>query len=188
MERTETRGENQRSALWRLPAAILGLMTLAPTPSAPRQPRLFWEDFPAGQHLEFGAMPVSREAVLDFARQFDPQPFHLDDAAAEASLFGRLSASGWHTCAMAMRMMCDEYLLDAASLGSPGIDSLRWLKPVHPGDTLRMHMHVIEARPMNSKPNVGLVKSRWELHNQHQQPVLTMEGWGMFRRREVDAT
>jgi acyl dehydratase len=137
--------------------------------------------------MDFGAMPVTREAVIAFASQFDPQPFHLDDEAAAASLFGRLAASGWHTCAMAMRMMCDEYLLDSASLGSPGIDSLRWLKPVHPGDTLRMAMDVLEARPMASKPHVGLVRSRWHLRNQHDEPVLTMEGWGMFRRRDVAA-
>ncbi len=137
--------------------------------------------------MEFGATPVTRDAVLAFAREFDPQPFHLDDEAAAASLFGRLSASGWHTCAMAMRMMCDEYLLDSASLGSPGIDSLRWLKPVYPGDTLRMAMDVLDARPMSSKPHVGLVRSRWQLNNQHGEPVLTMEGWGMFRRRHVPA-
>ena len=130
-------------------------------------------------------MSVTREAVLAFASQFDPQPFHLDEGAAAASLFGRLSASGWHTCAMAMRMMCDAYLLDAASLGSPGIDALRWLKPVYPGDTLQMRMHVLEARPMASKPHVGLVRSRWDVRNQDDDPVLTMEGWGMFRRRDV---
>lgn len=130
-------------------------------------------------------MTVEREAVLAFAQQFDPQPFHLDDAAAEASLFGRLSASGWHTCAMAMRMMCDHYLLESASLGSPGIDALRWLKPVHPGDTLSVRMDVLEARPMASRAGVGLVRSQWTVRNQHQEPVLTMEGWGMFRRRPV---
>ena len=85
-------------------------------------------------------MPVTREATLAFARDFDPQPFHLDDAAAAASLFGRLAASGWHTFAMAMRMMCDAYLLESSSLGSPGIDNLRWLKPVYPGDTLSMRL------------------------------------------------
>jgi acyl dehydratase len=159
-----------------------------PAAAAPRpEPTLFWEDFPAGQHREFGAVPVTREAVLAFASQFDPQPFHLDDEAAAGSLFGRLAASGWHTCALAMRMMCDEYLLDSASLGSPGIDSLRWLKPVYPGDTLRMGMDVLEARPMASKPHVGLVRSRWQLRNQHDEPVMTMEGWGMFRRRDVPA-
>jgi acyl dehydratase len=128
-------------------------------------------------------MPVSREAVLEFARQFDPQPFHVDEEAARASLFGGLCASGWHTCAMAMRMMCDAYLLESASLGSPGIDQLRWLKPVFPGDVLSLRMEVLETRPMASKPQVGLVKSRWEMHNQHGEPVLTMEGWCMFRRR-----
>ena len=145
--------------------------------------RYYWEDFPVGHRMDFGAMPVTREAVIEFARQFDPQPFHLDDEAARGTLFGRLSASGWHTCAMAMRMMCDAYLLESASLGSPGIDQLRWLKPVFPGDTLHVHYEVIDARPMASKPEVGLVQSRWEVRNQDDEPVMTMEGWGMFRRR-----
>ena len=153
------------------------------TPPAEQRFKHYWEDFHVGSVREFGQMPVSREAVLAFARQFDPQPFHLDDDAAEASLFGQLSASGWHTCAMTMRMMCDDYLLDAASLGSPGIDHLRWLKPVCPGDTLSVRLTVLEARPMNSRPGVGLVRSLWEVLNQHRDPVLTMEGWGMFRRR-----
>jgi acyl dehydratase len=153
---------------------------------APRRYKTYWEDFAVGQVREFGAMPVSREAVLEFARQFDPQPFHLDDAAAEASLFGRLSASGWHSCAMAMRMMCDEYLLDAASLGSPGIEQLKWLKPVYPGDTLRMRMTVLESRPMRSRPGVGLVRTRWELLNQQRDLVLSMEGWNMLRTRPAD--
>jgi len=134
---------------------------------------------------EFGATVVTRDAVLAFAREFDPQPFHLDDGAAAASPFGRLAASGWHTCAMAMRMMCDDYLLDSSSLGSPGIDNLRWLKPVYPGDTLSVRLEVLEARPMKSRPEVGLVRSRWQVLNQHHEAVLAMEGWGMFGRREV---
>ena len=163
-------------------------MTTAPpaTPSEPTPPRTirwYWEDFPVGQVREFGAMPVTREAVLAFAGEFDPQPFHLDDAAAEAGLFGRLSASGWHTCAMAMRMMCDAYLLDSSSLGSPGIDSLRWTKPVHPGDTLGVRLTTLESRPMASRPSVGLMLSKWEVLNQHRALVLTMQGWGMFGRR-----
>ncbi len=148
-----------------------------------RRYRLYWEDFPAGHSMAFGAYPVTKEAVIDFAQRYDPQPFHLDEEAARGSLFGGLCASGWHTCAMAMRMMCDEYLLEAASLGSPGIDELRWLKPVFPGDTLGMRMEVLQARPMASRPQVGLVQTRWELHNQHGEPVMTMQGWGMFRRR-----
>jgi acyl dehydratase len=154
---------------------------MSSTPS--RTLRYYWEDFPVGSVRDFGAMTVTREASLAFAREFDPQPFHLDDEAAAASLFGKLAASGWHTCAMAMRMMCDDYLLESASLGSPGIDNLRWLKPVFPGDTLRMRLTVLAARPMNSRPGVGLLQSRWEMFNQHGDGVLAMEGWGMFRMR-----
>ena len=145
--------------------------------------RDYWEDFPVGSVREFGAMLVTREAVLAFASQFDPQPFHLDDAAAEASLFGKLSASGWHTCAMAMRMMCDGYLLSSASLGSPGIDNLKWHKPVYPGDTLSARFTVLESRAMASRPDVGLIRSLSEVLNQHGEVVQSMEAWGMFRRR-----
>jgi len=163
-------------------------MTSPADPAAPtRAPRLFWEDFPVGQVREFGAYPVTREAVLAFAREFDPQPFHLDDAAAEASLFGRLAASGWHTCAIAMRMMCDAYLLDAASLGSPGLETLRWLRPVYPGDTLHVRLDVLESRALSSKPGVGMIRSRWDVMNQAGETVLTMEGFGMFRQRAAAA-
>ena len=158
-----------------------------PTVPSPRVIRWYWEDFPVGQVREFGAMPVTREAVLEFARSFDPQPFHIDDAAGAASIFGRLAASGWHTCAMAMRMMCDEYLLESSSLGSPGIDNLRWLKPVHPGDTLRVRLTVLDARPMASRPTAGLVRAGWEVLNQQQDVVLTMQGWNMYGRREAGA-
>jgi acyl dehydratase len=178
-------------AIWSAdPLVILGLPS-APTPPvsppapppALREPRFFWEDFPTGLVREFGGLQVSREAVIAFAREFDPQPFHLDETAAEASLFGRVAASGWHTCAMTMRMMCDAYLLDSASLGSPGLDHLRWLAPVFPGDTLSGRLTVLEARPMASRPGVGLVRSAWEVMNQTGVTVLTMQGWGMFRRR-----
>ena len=151
-------------------------------PSPPAK-RYYWEDFPVGRVMTLGNTVVAREATLAFAQQFDPQPFHLDDAAAEASLFKRLSASGWHTCAMTMRLMCDAYLNDSASLGSPGIDELRWLKPVYPGDTISAEMTVLEARVMNSKPHVGLVLSRWRVFNQDGVDVMTMQGWGMFAVR-----
>ena len=157
----------------------------SPPPAPPK--RFHWEDFTPGLVMKLGSTTVSREAVLEFAGQFDPQPFHLDDAAAEASLFGRLAASGWHTCAMMMRLMCDAYLNDSAGLGSPGVDNLRWLKPVYPGDTLSAEMEVLEARVMNSRPHVGLVLSRWSLANQDGAVVLTMQGWGMFGRRDVAA-
>jgi acyl dehydratase len=160
----------------------------APPEPAPRAIRFYWEDFRVGEVRESGGCRVTREAVLAFARDFDPQPFHLDDAAAEASLFGRLAASGWHTCAMAMRLLCDAYLLESASLGSPGVDSLRWLAPVYPGDTLRVRVTVLESRPMASRPDVGLVRSLSELLNQDDVTVLTMSGYGMFRRRSTAST
>jgi acyl dehydratase len=137
--------------------------------------------------LEFGNYLVTREAVIEFARQFDPQAFHLDDAVAEQSMFGKLAASGWHTCAMAMRMMCDAYLLESAGLGSPGIDHLKWVKPVFPGDTLRMRSTVIESRGLASRPGVGIVRSRSEMLNQHGELVLSMEGSGFYRRRSPAA-
>ena len=148
---------------------------------------LYWEDFPLHHVTDCGSTTVSRAAILDFARQFDPQPFHLDEEAAKHSLFGGLAASGWHTCAIAMRLMCDAYLLRTTSQGSPGIDELRWLKPVHPDDILSLRMTVLETRPMRSKPHLGLVQSHWELFNQHGDCVLTMKGWGMFKRRDVAA-
>jgi acyl dehydratase len=155
------------------------------TPPPPAHPkRYYWEDFTPGLALKLGSTTVTREAVLEFASQFDPQPFHLDDAAAEGSLFKKLAASGWHTCAMMMRLMCDGYLNDSAGLGSPGVDNLRWLKPVYPGDTLTGEMEVMEARVMNSKPHVGLVLSHWRVRNQDGAEVLTMQGWGMFARRD----
>ena len=155
----------------------------ARSPAAPK--RYYWEDFRPGLVIRLGSTVVTREAVLAFAAQFDPQPFHLDDAAAEASLFKKLAASGWHTCAMTMRLMCDAYLNDSSGLGSPGIENLRWLLPVYPGDTLSGEMEVAEARVMNSKPHVGLVLSRWRMFNQHGADVMTMQGWGMFGRRNA---
>ncbi len=146
-------------------------------------PHLYWEDFPVGAVREFGGMTVSRDEIVEFARRYDPQPFHVDEAAASESPYGGLIASGWHTGALAMRMMCDAYLLDAASLGSPGLENLRWVAPVRPGDTLRVRLTVLAARTMQSRPQVGLVESRWEVFNQHDEMVLDMRGWGMFARR-----
>lgn len=146
-------------------------------------PSIFWEDFTPGSQRTFGAHTLTHEEIVRFAAQFDPQPFHLDEEAGRASLFGGLAASGWHTCSLVMRMMCDAYLLDASSLGSPGLEHIKWLAPVRPGDTLSVRMDVLEARPMKSRPQVGLVRSRWTALNQHGESVLSMEGWGMFGRR-----
>lgn len=146
-----------------------------------------FEDFPVGRVREFGGRVIGREEALAFAAAYDPQPIHLDEAVAEASVLGGMSISGWQTCAIVMRMMCDEYLLDSTSQGSPGIDNLRWLKPVRHGDTLRVRMTVQEARASKSRPEIGLVRSSWEVFNQHDEQVMSMEGWGMFGRRDIPA-
>lgn len=147
----------------------------------------YWEDMHPGSERDLGSITPTREEIIAFATQFDPQPFHLNDEAAKASVFGGLCASGWHTCSMAMRLMVTNFLHEAASLGSPGLENLQWKKPVFPNDTLRMKHKVLESRPMRSKPDVGLVRTQWQMHNQHGECVLQMEGWGMFRRRHPGA-
>jgi acyl dehydratase len=145
--------------------------------------KYYWEDLYAGKVIELGPRQVTRDEIIEFARRYDPQPFHTDEAAAKHSIYGGLIASGWHTCAMMMRMLYDGLLVHASSLGSPGVDSVRWLKPVRPGDTLRSRMTVVEARPSRSKPDRGTIKSKWEVFNQSDELVMTMEGMGMYRRR-----
>jgi len=144
---------------------------------------LHWEDFPVGMVRETGRTTVSKEEIVAFGRQFDPQPFHVDEAAAARSPYGGLIASGWHTCSLAMRLYHDAVLCRAASQGSPGVEKVRWLRPVRPGDTLRVRVEVLEARPSESRPGVGLVRSRWQVLDQRDEAVMEMEGWGMFRRR-----
>lgn len=146
--------------------------------------RIYWEDFHPGKEIDLGEYQVTRDEILEFARRYDPQPFHTDEDAARESIYGGLIASGWHTCAMMMRLLCDAVLSDAASLGSPGVESVRWLKPVRPGDTLRARMRILETRASRSKPDRGIIKSRWEVENQDGETVMTMEGIGMYRRRE----
>jgi len=143
----------------------------------------FWEDMAVGQVRDLGTISPSREEIIAFATQFDPQPFHLDDAAGEASVFGGLCASGWHTCSMAMRLMVTNFLQQTSSLGSPGLESIQWKKPVYPNDTLRLQTTVLETKPMGRRPDVGMSRYLCELFNQHGDMVLHMVGWGMFRRR-----
>jgi acyl dehydratase len=148
----------------------------------------FWEDMAVGQVRDLGTISPTREEIIAFASQFDPQPFHLDDAAGEASVFGGLCASGWHTCAMAMRLMVTNFLSQTSSLGSPGLENIRWTKPVYPDDTLRLQSSVLEIKPMGRRPDVGMTRNLWEMFNQHGDLVLRMEGWGMFRRRHPAPT
>jgi acyl dehydratase len=156
--------------------------------AADREFKYYWEDFHPGETRVLGSVTPTREETLAFAHQFDPQPFHLEDEAAAASMFGRLSASGWHTCAMAMRLMVDGFLNDSASLGSPGMDNIKWMKPVYPGDTLTLRFTVVDSRPMKSRSDVGLVRSVMALFNQDADQVLHMEGFGMYRRRDPAPT
>lgn len=147
--------------------------------------KYYFEDFKPGDVLFLGERTLGRDEIIAFAREFDPQPFHVDEEAAAQSMFGGLIASGWHTCGLVMRMMCDSHLNDCASLGSPGLDNIRWLLPVRPGDTLRAERHILETRVSQSKPGVGIIRSRWEVRNQRNEMVMTMEGYGMFGRRPL---
>lgn len=153
--------------------------------NAPPNASLRWafEDFPVGHVTALGPHTVDRAEVLAFAGRYDPQPFHLDEAAAAQTPFGRLAASGWHTASMTMRMLCDAYLLDAQSLGSPGVDELKWPRPVYPGDTLRGTLTVLASRESRSRPDMGLIHQRTEVFNQHGELVFSMLGWQMMRRR-----
>jgi acyl dehydratase len=144
---------------------------------------IWWEDFRVGDSSEIGRHTFTAEEIVAFGRQYDPQPFHVDVERAKHSAFGGLIASGWQTCAIGMRLMCEAYINETASLGSPGVDSIRWLKPVRAGDTLTYRRIVLESRASATRKGVGLVKHRWEAVNQGGELVLTMEGWGFFGRK-----
>jgi len=143
----------------------------------------YWEDIKAGEVIELGSRTVTKEAILAFAREFDPQPFHADEAAAQRTIWGGLIASGWHTGSMLMRLFYDGFLKDTVSLGSPGIDELKWLKPVRPGDTLSGRLTILETVLSRSKPDRGIVRSLMEVANQHGEVVMTTRGVNFFARR-----
>ncbi|MES2150459.1 MAG: MaoC family dehydratase [Pseudomonadota bacterium] len=143
----------------------------------------YFEDFFPGQEIALGSRSVSEEEIIAFARQFDPQPFHVDHEAAAGSIFGGVIASGWHTCSMMMRMVVDGLMCEASSLGSPGLDSVRWLQPVRAGDTLTVSYVTLKVKASASRPDRGVVWSRWQAHNQRGELACTIEGMGMFGRR-----
>ena len=143
----------------------------------------YFEDFKPGEVLELGHHTITRDEIVAFARQFDPQPFHLDEDAARATIFGGLIASGWHTGSLMMRLLCDGVIADTASLGSPGIDEMRWIKPVRPGDTLSLRMIVADCVPSRSKPDRGIVRTVLELRNQHGEIVVSIKGMNLIGRR-----
>jgi acyl dehydratase len=135
---------------------------------------LHYEDFPLGDVFEFGDKLVTKEEIIDFAGEFDPQPHHLDEAAGAASMLGGLAASGWHICAMQMRMIVDEFWNRSAALGGAGVDEVRWMKPVMPGDRLRLKRTTVEKHISKSKPQMGFVKFRFEMFNQKGQVMDTV--------------
>ena len=145
--------------------------------------KYYWEDFTPGRVFETPTRTLSEEDIVRFAREYDPQPFHTDPQAARATPFGGLIASGWQTASATMRLMCDAYLLETSCVGSPGLEELRWLRPVRPGDTLRLKTTVLETMPSARQPNRGTVLFRWEILNQNGEVALSMLGRQLFLRR-----
>jgi len=145
---------------------------------------IHFEDLVVGAERDFGSYHVTREEVIDFASKYDPQPFHLSDEAAAKTHFGRIAASGWHTAAMTMAVIARAVVdQEQAGLGSPGIDELRWLKPVYPGDTLHVRGEILEKTPSRSKPDIGSFRTRTTVTNQHGVPVMTFVSIVLIRRQ-----
>jgi acyl dehydratase len=151
------------------------------TPTALKQ--RWFEDYAVGEVFEFGQHEVTEQEIIGFARQYDPQPFHVDPEAAKSSPYQGLIASGWMTAALAMRMVCDHFIAAQSSMGSPGVDQVRWLHPVRPGDRLRMRVSILAVQRSRSKPDRGVVTARQEVINQHQQTVMSLDGKSMHRVR-----
>ena len=147
------------------------------------EPDRYFEDYRVGEQVEFGSYRMTEEQIVAFARDFDPQPFHVDKDAARQSVYGGLVASGWHTASAMMRMMVDHFISPKTSMGSPGMDEIRWLKPVRPGDTLRVRLTVLSAKRSTTKPDRGVIDQRVEVINQHGDVVMASKGIGMYRCR-----
>jgi len=149
---------------------------------------IYWEDMEVGAETIFGHYDVTREEVLEFAHKYDPQPFHLSDEAAARTHFGRIAASGWHTAAMTMRVIVDALSKQPqASLGSPGVDDLRWLRPVYPGDTLTMRGSIVDKTPSRSKPELGTIRTQTIVTNQHGVDVMRFISIVLMQRRPANA-
>jgi acyl dehydratase len=150
-------------------------------------PKLHWEDFQRGAVTVYGPRLVTREEIVAFAAEFDPQPMHLDEAAAAGTLLGGLGASGWHTCCLLMRMIADGFVLDSSSMGSPGIDEVRWLKPLRPGTRIRIRATVLDKRASNSRPEMGLVSYLFEVLDEADTVLTTLRSTFMLGRRAPGA-
>ena len=148
----------------------------------------YFEDYIPDSVYEYGSITISEQEILEFARKFDPQPFHVDPEAASHGPFGGLIASGWHTASIMMRLFADHYLSRVASLGGPGVDELRWLKPVRPGDSLWIRVTVLESKRSRTKPDQGLVRSLVEVFDQEGDPVMSLKVMNMILAREDGST
>jgi acyl dehydratase len=152
------------------------------TSDLPVQGRYF-EDYTPGSVSEYGSITVEEADIIDFAKRYDPQEFHVNPEAAARGPFGGLIASGWHTCSLVMRILVEQYLSKESSLGSPGIDELRWLRPVRPRDTLSIRVTVLEAKRSQSKPDRGMVRTLLEVKNQNGEVVMSLKAMNLVRSR-----
>ena len=149
--------------------------------------KLHWEDFQTGAVAIYGPRLVTREEIVAFAAEFDPQPMHLDEMAASNTLLGGLGASGWHTCCLMMRIIADGFLLDSTSMGAPGIEDIRWLKPLRPGTNIRVRSTVLEKRTSKSRPEMGLAKMTFEVLDDADAVVMALTTTFMLGRRQPGA-
>ena len=152
-----------------------------------KMPKLHWEDFQPGAVAIYGPRLVTREEIVAFAAEFDPQPMHLDEAAGAASLLGGLGASGWHTCCLLMRIIADGFLLESSSMGAPGVDEVRWLKPLRPGTEIRVRATALDTRVSASRPESGFVKFRFDLIDEQDAVIASLTCSQMLGRRAPGA-
>jgi acyl dehydratase len=156
-------------------------------PSNMSDSKRYWEDFTPGEVIEYGPRRITREEIVAFGKEFDPQPFHLSEEAARGTMLGELCASGWHSCCILMRMSADGFVLNSSSMGAPGVDEVQWLKPIRPGDELMLRATVLAKRASGSRPDMGFVNVQLELFNARRECVMSLKAPLMFGRRAPGA-
>ena len=147
---------------------------------------IYYEDLEIGQKIKLGSINVSKKEIITFAEKFDPQPFHTNELKAKESIFGGLCASGWHTCSLFMRILYDGFLINSAALGSPGMDAIRWLKPLRPGETITGIGEVIKKTPSKSRPEIGSLIINYEVFNKNNELIMTLIGISIFKKKYLD--
>ena len=147
---------------------------------------IYYEDLEIGQKIKLGSINVSKKEIISFAEKFDPQPFHTNEIKAKESIFGGLCASGWHTCSLFMRILYDGFLINSAAVGSPGMDAIRWLKPLRPGETITGIGEVIKKTPSKSRPEIGSLIINYEVFNKNNELIMTLIGISIFKKKYLD--